>query len=161
MDRFSLPTQHVKAGTEYLASLRKLGLDPEGLMWAYDQTVDEFVLVLITAHFDFAGPHEIYRLLTRAYNASATPADITPFIVRLHSPKQAIVPELRKAYGWQVEVKPVHEMAQGVDLKITLTVGDLSFLREWIYVMREQKMAPADRNRRWNRFRDHVEKLAA
>lgn len=161
MDRYTLSPEHVTAGHEYLASLRKLGLDPEGLMWARDETIDEFVLVLITTHFDYAGPLEIYRLLTRAYNASATPSEIAPFIVRLHSPKQVIVTELRKAYGWQIEIRPVHEMAKHIDLKVRLSAGDLSFMSEWIYVLRETKLPPVERNRRWNRFRDQVERLAA
>ncbi|WP_162561287.1 hypothetical protein [Methylobacterium terrae] len=74
----TLPTGHLKAGAEYLSALRGLGLDPEGLLWAHDRTVQDFVLVLVTAQFDAVGPLELYRLLTHAYNAAATPQAVSP-----------------------------------------------------------------------------------
>lgn len=162
MASYTLPPDHLSAGADYLAALRNLGLDPEGLLWAYDRTINEFVLVLITGQFDFVGPTEIYQTLTRAYNAAATPEAISPFIVRLHSPGQEIVRELRTAYGWDIRVDPIGpDVPSGLDVKVTAEVGDISFQVDWVYHLRQRKIAPAERARRWRRFKGNVEALAA
>jgi hypothetical protein len=156
----ALPADYLKAGADYLAALRKLGLDPEGLLWAYDRTISEFALVLITSQFDHVGPTEIYRSLTAAYNLAATPSEISPFIVRLHSPKQAIVTELRRAYGWDVRVDSLDDKFTPV-IQYSMDVGDLNFAIDWVYQIRDRKLAPAERARRWQRFQRNVEALAA
>ena len=161
MASLALPPDHLTAGADYLAALRKLGLDPEGLLWAYDRTVSEFVLVLITGQFDFVGPTEIYQTLTRAYNVAATPATISPFIVRLHSPAQDIVRELRVAYGWDIRVDSLQPDPSGITVDIHLNVGDLTFELPWVYHLRQRKIAPAERARRWRQFKGNVEALAA
>src|SRR5947209_5983531 len=83
-----------EAGADYLKAVRALGLDPDALLWAYDTVIKKHVLVLVTDMFDFRGPYEVSQLLFQAYNNAGTPREIDPFIVRLHSPKHTIVPEL-------------------------------------------------------------------
>lgn len=161
MAGYTLPPDHLGAGRDYLAALKKLGLQPEGLLWAYDRTVSEFVLVLVTGQFDFVGPTAIYETLTRAYNLAATPAAISPFILRLHSPRQEIVRELRTAYGWDIRVDPLTPDPPGITVDIELNAGDLTFRVEWVYHLRERKIAPAERARRWRTFQGNVAKLAA
>ena len=161
MASYTLPPDHLSAGADYLAALRNLGLDPEGLLWAYDRTISEFALVLITGQFDFVGPTEIYQTLTRAYNVAATPEAISPFIVRLHSPAQEIVRELRVAYGWDIRVDPLEAAPPDLKVDIQLNVGDLTFELAWVYHLRQRKIAPAERARRWRRFKGNVEALAA
>lgn len=162
MAGYTLPPDHLNTGADYLSALQKLGLDPEGLLWAYDRTLKEFVLVLVTGQFDFVGPTAIYETLTKAYNLAATPEAISPFIVRLHSPQQAIVRELRTAYGWDIRVDPFRPTdPPGLSVDIALSAGDLTFRIEWVYHLRERKVAPAERARRWRRFQGNVEKLAA
>lgn len=161
MAGYTLPPDHLNAGGDYLAALKKLGLQPEGLLWAYDRTVSEFVLVLVTGQFDFVGPTAIYETLTRAYNLAATPAAISPFILRLHSPQQEIVRELRTAYGWDIRVDALTPAPHPVSIDIELNAGDLTFRVEWVYHLREFKVAPMERARRWRRFQSNVSKLAA
>jgi hypothetical protein len=158
----ALPSGRLEAGSDFLAALKKLGLEPDGLLWAYDTTFDEFVLVMITAQFDFVGPRAIYELLTTAYKLEATPQAVSPFIVRIHSPNQQVVTELRKAYGWDIRVDPIVER-EGVHAWATveLKVGDLTFQMDWVYFIRDKKVRPVERSRRWARFQRTVEALAA
>ena len=155
MDRFSLPADHLRAGAEYLSALRELGLEPDGLLWAWDDTISEFAFVLVTSQLDHVGPLGIYRLLTLAYNVSATPQEISPFVVRLHSPKQLIFQRIHKALNLHIRIEP------GEIFQIGSKAGDLSFKSEWIYVLQPRRMRPAERVRRWNRFRERAERLAA
>jgi hypothetical protein len=164
MDRSSLPAGYLESGEEYLLALRKLGLDPDGLLWAHDKTMNEFVLVLITSQFDFVGPLEIYRLLTRAYNLAATPKEISPFIVRIHSPQQHIARKLQEVYGMRVAFHGPDGWFKPEDQKgatITIGVGDLEFQTGWIYVLNPKKLKTGERVRKWARFKRNVEALAA
>jgi hypothetical protein len=154
----SLPPGYLKAGADYLNALKGLGLKPEALFWAQDRTINEFVLVLITSHFDFKGPREIYRLLTMAYNHAATPATISPFIVRLHSPKQLISQQVLEA-EWS---------ASSNNIVMTLNRGDLTYQDKWIYTAKYKtgaakvkKLTPIERSKQWNKFKSNVERLAA
>ena len=85
-----LSPERVIAGSDFLSALLKLGLDPEGLFWAYDLSVDEPAIVLTTSFYDQVGPLEINKLLFKAYNQAITPTSISPFLVRLQSPTDSI-----------------------------------------------------------------------
>lgn len=153
-----LPPGYLEAGRDFWDALKHLGLIPEALFWGQDKTIGEFVLVLITSHFDTNGPKEIYRLLTRAYNLAATPAAISPFIIRLHSPLQTIS-------------QAILEGKYSIDGDLayfTLERGDLVYRDKWIYTakykngsVKVKKLSPIDRSRQWNRFKANVERLAA
>jgi hypothetical protein len=154
----SLPSGYLKAGADYLKALRTLGLEPEALLWAKDRTINEFALVLITSHFDFKGPREIYRLLTLAYNRAATPATISPFIIRLHSPRQVISQQILES-EWSTS---------GTFAIMTLNRGDLTYQDKWIYTAKYKKGAvkvrrlnSVERSKQWNKFKSNVERLAA
>jgi hypothetical protein len=153
-----LPSGYLEAGQDFFGALKRLGLVPEALFWAQDKTIDEFVLVLITSHFDTKGPKEIYRLLTQAYNLAATPATISPFIVRLHSPSQAISEAILHS----------EFSTSGNFAYFTLNRGDLTYRDKWIYTakykngsVKVKKLSPIDRSRQWKRFKENVERLAA
>ena len=62
----------MRAGRDYLASLQKLGLDPECLFWAHDAAVGRHVLVLVTALYDHVGPLALSRMLFSAYEQAAS-----------------------------------------------------------------------------------------
>jgi hypothetical protein len=160
----ALPAGFIEAGQNYLDSLRRLRFEPDGLFWAWDKTVEEFVLVLVTRHFDYSGPYEIFRLLTLAYNQSATPKEISPFIVRLHSPEQAIIRNLM--------VLDAHDEDGKRSENITGRgqIADIEYVNHWVYkwptVMYDQKKKPGrpegmKRSREFSRFRKEVERLAA
>ena len=99
MDPKDLGIDRYDAGRDFQEALAKLGLDPEALFWAYDHVLDQFVLVIVTAFFDYAGPLALSERLFEAYRAAATPASIDPFILRLHSPAQRIFRDLSVHLG--------------------------------------------------------------
>ena len=153
-----LPSGYLEAGRDFWDALKHLGLVPEALFWAQDKSIGEFALVLITSHFDREGPKEIYRLLTQAYNLAATPATISPFIIRLHSPSQAISEAILES-----------EYSTSADFAyFTLDRGDLTYRDKWIYTakyrngsVKIKKLSPVERSRQWKRFKENVERLAA
>lgn len=163
MDRTSLPPGSIEAGRAYDAALRALGLKPDGLLWAWDKTIEHYVLVLLTEHFDFAGPLRIYETLTRAYNTSVTPSEISPFIVRVHSPRQAFIQNLPIA-----DVGPVGG-GRSEDMVLTTDTSTLTFTNHWVYYWPEslgnrglvRRREPTARNREWARFERNVMKRAA
>jgi hypothetical protein len=161
MDRDSLPAGYLEAGQEYLSALRKLGLDPDGLFWARDATMGEFVLVLITSQVDFVGPLEIYRLLTRAYNLAATPAAISPFIVRIHSPAQHIVERISNVWGARLKFHGSEGWFEAERSLVHVGIEDLQFHFAWVYAFNPKKLKTGDRVRKWARFKRNVEALAA
>ena len=165
MDTRTVTDEHLGAGAEYLRALCRLGLNPDGLFWAEDKSVGHPVLVLITSFFDHAGPYEISKRLLAAYNHAATPSSISPFIVRLHSPEQAIARQLDNAISMRIRLIGTttsgEPMLAPADVRIL--AGGLSFKREWIYKFALPSRLPksTELSRRWQRFDRNVEKLAA
>ena len=154
----TLPAGFIEAGQRYDKSLKALGLKADGLFWAWDKTLGDFVLVLVTRHFDHAGPLELFRLLTRAYNLSATPTEISPFVVRVHSPDQEIIRNLLTIDAHDSQGKRVEYMtARG-------EIADIEYVNHWVYYWpnsKSKKPNPVARSREWHRFKDNIEKLAA
>lgn len=164
MDPVELDLTRQKAGSEYLAALRKLGLRPDALFWGFDKIEDRFVLILVTDMIDLKGPLAVADLLFKTYNASATPKDVDPFIVRLHSPEHALMRQFEPFRDPRVRLtSPTNPNAIAPDTRITAVVfGDIEFRPEWTYHFD----LPPKRNsvellRRWNRFERNVDRLAA
>jgi len=86
VDSRPVPTEYLTAGQEYLDALVSLGLTPAYLGWGWDTIERQWSLALVTSVVDAGGPLALNRLLFRAYNAKATPNQISPFIVRIFSP---------------------------------------------------------------------------
>lgn len=150
----TLEEPRIEAGRQYLAALQKLGLDPEALFWA-EQDSGGFVLVLLTGFFDYVGPLEVSRVLFKAYNASATPKEIDPFIVRLHSPKQTIGKLIRNNLNYAIGPGITYR-----DLK--LTFADLKIWETGIIKHPSGKHSNvAMLGRKWKKIEGNVERLAA
>jgi hypothetical protein len=171
VDQKDLGVERYDAGQDYLAALRVLRLEPDALFWAFDKGIEQFVLVLVTTLFDFAGPLALTQLLFDAYNAAATPKEIDPFIIRLHSPKHALY---RAAQGHiatrfdQADLKGAAldraTIAGDVNPSIiaAFQVGDLESFGPWVYKGTPKVRARAlDPERRWNRFERAVHAVAA
>ena len=167
---------HMEAGAAYLAALRKLGLDPECLLWAEDEVVGQTVLVLVTTQFDRVGPLEVSKLLFKAYNLAGTPKEISPFILRLHSPEQALIQEMDRARlgdlvnrRLSVRVAPIMEagrlppLAEAGPAEINIAAGGMKFRLDWVYKWQipAKKANAVDLRRRWQKFAQNVDKLAA
>ena len=167
---------HMQAGADYLAALQNLGLDPECLFWAEDEVVGHPVLVLVTRQFDRAGPLSLSRLLFKAYNAAATPREIDPFVLRLHSPEQAIIQQM-VADGMQDFVRnppsvmaapimyPGHQPRRedAVPAKVVIEAGGMKFQPDWVYKWSIPSKKPSSvfMSKQWRRFTENVDRLAA
>ncbi|MBO0140755.1 hypothetical protein JZX87_06175 [Agrobacterium sp. Ap1] len=186
MDSENLSPALLRAGQEYLASLRRLRLNPEGLLWArVNETqmvkdsatgmqfdaggLGEWHLVLVTGAIDEAGPSALNELLFKAYDASATPKEISPFIVEVMSAKSPFVSQLLIALN-----NPVGPIAitsgttggksyrQDIDpYEGQQMVAGLWFDRKWIYHLTGLHARHAERKRSWKDFKQSVNALAA
>lgn len=160
-----LEENHLIAARDYGAALRNLGMDIDGLMWVYDSLEHRHVLLLITDFFDQRGPLEVSEMLFKAYNASATPQEIDPFIVRLHSINHTRSEEiLAHASGdWLANVFDRDGTPKIKNLGYTsITVGGLEIRPEWVlFANRPQNRSSVEVNRRWKRFARNVEAIAA
>lgn len=161
-----LEMKHRQAGAEYLSAIQRLGLNPDALLWAFDEVVGSFVLVLVTSFFDLKGPYEISKLLFKAYNAFATPQEIDPFVIQLHSPNHAIVESLiRWAEGGTVQkINPRTLTLEGPKAEILQrSQGGLTVNKDWIYKLALPQAKPYSMAlvNRWNRFQRNVDRLAA
>ncbi|TRC92180.1 hypothetical protein FJV76_32285 [Mesorhizobium sp. WSM4303] len=167
MDTPAIDERFLIAGQEYGDALAELGLDPHALFWAYDRDEKRHVLVLITDFFDFKGPLEISRQLFRAYNASATPQEIDPFVVRLHSVNQMVGGSLNNfvSGGWTFnKMDKVTGKPDGLPMEFeAFAQHGLEIKKGW--VIRHRKIGPARKSvelgRRWDRFTRNVDKVAA
>ncbi len=161
-----LEERYLKAGHEFADALKKLGLDPLALLWIYDFDIRRHVLVLVTDFFDLKGPLEISRYLFRAYNASATPKEIDPFLVRLHSPDQAVSKTL---LGIAMENADLYAefgvVGQSKDLIAKIdgfSAEGAAMKQSWVVKpYKHRKRNSVELGRHWARFTQNVDKLAA
>ncbi len=164
MDPVELDLTRREAGSEYLTALQTLGLRPDALFWGFDKVEDRFVLMLVTDMVDLKGPLAVADLLFQAYNASATPKEIDPFVVRLHSPEHALMRQFEPFRDPRVRISsPTNPHAFFPDTRVTgVTFGDVEFRSEWIYRFDlPPKRKSVELLRRWNRFARNVDQLAA
>ena len=172
MDQRDLGIARYDAGADYLAALRRLKLEPEALFWAYDRTLEQFVLVIVTSLFDFAGPLALMRLLFDAYNAAATPKEVDPFILRLHSPKHALYRAAQPHIGARFDMadlkgRPLDRATIAGEVTpraiASFRAGDLESFGTWVYKSTpiSLKARTTDAERRWRRFESAVHALAA
>jgi hypothetical protein len=172
VDQKDLGVERYDAGRNYLAALRHLRLEPEALFWAYDKSIGQLVLVLVTSLFDFAGPLALTKLLFDAYNAAATPEEIDPFVVRLHSPKHALYRAAQNRIGDRFDRANLKGAALDratISGEITppvvvfLQAGDLESFGTWVYksTARSTAKPKMEQERRWKHFERAVHAVAA
>jgi hypothetical protein len=160
-----------EGGAKYLRSIERLGLRPDALFWAYDKTVDKFVLVLVTDEYDYVGPMALSKTLFEAYNKAATPIEIDPFIVRMHSPRQWIIKEIGKFLPFKASfvrvTSPDGKPIEGVDQAefvgpMVVNASDLEVSSDWVYRFEKpKKPKTVELARRWRRFTQNVSRVAA
>jgi hypothetical protein len=163
MDSRPVPPQYLKAGGDYLEALRELGLNPNFLGWGWETAAEQWLLVLVTSIIDAGGPLALNRLLFQAYNAEATPKEISPFIVRVFSTE--IIPNdfymlgeknlrIDTVNGKKRQMPAIQNIQRtflGVDLEMVNSYQNLPI----------KKLKYHERRNAWNRFKHNVEKLAA
>ncbi|OLP56845.1 hypothetical protein BJF92_12300 [Rhizobium rhizosphaerae] len=166
MDTHSLDKALLECGHKYVDALEHLGMKPECAFWAYDEELEQFFLVLITSMFDYAGPLKLAEKLFKAYNSHGLPAEIDPFQVRLHSPKQTIYRNIAPLLTQRItgadfalENPHVNIPESLLSQPIAIRSDGLYVHPDWIY-----RFAPVKRNevgRQWNKFVTRVDSLAA
>lgn len=176
MDSRPVPPGYLKAGQDYLDALVSLGLIPAFLGWGWNIALSEWNLVLVTSILDAGGPLGLNRLLFRAYNAKATPKEISPFIVRVFSPEMILGGA--KAQFWLLGE---HNLTvQGVPGKVkdprslepqkvqniqqTFMGIELEMINSYQTLPGAVDRALAgyhERHKQWRQFKSNVERLAA
>jgi hypothetical protein len=156
-------SQYLKAGADYLEALRGLGLNPNFLGWGWETAADRWVLVLVTSIIDAGGPLALNRLLFHAYNAEATPKEISPFVVRVFSSeivkddfyllgqKGLTVNAVNGKKRDPIKVENVQRTFLGIELEQINSYQNLP----------NKKLKYHDRRRAWQKFKSNVERLAA
>jgi hypothetical protein len=164
MDSRPVSAEYLKAGGDYLDSLRTLGLTPNFLGWGWDISAGQWVLVLVTSIINAGGPLALNKLLFQAYSAKATPKEISPFIVRIFSPE--IIPNEfyflgeKNLRAHKVNEKPNIDLPPIRNFQLTFMDIELEMVNS--YQNRPvRKLKYQERRRLWDRFKSNVERLAA
>lgn len=186
MDSEDLSTTLLKAGEEYLAALRRLHLEPDGLLWARENEVrtsedpdgktetnnlGDWHLVLVTSTIDVAGPLAMNALLFKAYNLSATPQEISPFIVDVMSTNSGFVRELVESLREHDDMRAglgIFGFGDGENARSfaefvpnQALVDGLWFNKKWIYHLTNYKPKEVAGEKAWRDFKRSVNALAA
>lgn len=146
----------LEAGAAYLKALRLLGLEPDGLFWARDEIERSLVLVLVTRYFDIVGPAALSSLLFKAYNAAATPREIDPFVVRIHSPDHRMIKGFISAMDDFVKRKIAK-----ITPDATISTGTLTVPLGEAYIWKDVRRPKIDLMRKWGFISRKVDNLAA
>ncbi len=162
MDPVRIDVERKEAGRAYLAALQKLGLDPEGLFWARDNFDNRLILILVTRYFDIVGPTALSNLLFKAYNAAATPKEIDPFIVDLHSPDHHMIRTMIEALDkFKEQVIDTHKMKKSELADAFLSTETISIPLAEVYVWKDIRRPTVDLLRKWGFIERKVDELAA
>ena len=179
-----LSPELLKAGQEYLQALQRLHLDPEGLLWARvnelpsrdderDTSMTEWGkegdwhLVLITSAIDEAGPLALQRLLFKAYNHSATPKEISPFIVEVMSSKSPFMEHLVQLFSrlekpsGMLTMNKHSQLIEGWPTNMKAMVSGLWLDSKWVYQLQGTTVKDRKPWHAWQSFRKSVDALAA
>ncbi|MGA3311124.1 MAG: hypothetical protein ABSD08_21330 [Xanthobacteraceae bacterium] len=174
MDSRPVPPKYLTGGQEYLDALVSLGLIPAFLGWGWDPSVSQWMLVLATSIVDAGGPLALNRLLFRAYNAKATPKEISPFIVRIFSPELIQMSGDRQFWllgEKNATVNPVPGKSNPEARPTKITNVQKTFMGLELEMINSYQTLPGAvdkalagyhaRHHDWQRFRRNVERLAA
>ena len=158
----ALPAKYLSAGAEYLQALSALSLHPSFLGWGWETSAKQWVLVLVTSIVDAGGPLALNDLLFKAYNARATPKEISPFLVRVFSPE--IVPDDLLLIGEKnltvVAAKDKNTASKVLNISKAFLGIELEMTNSY-QTLPQRKRKFLERRKEWDRFKASVERLAA
>ena len=151
--------RRLKAGREYLAALRKLGFNPDAVLWAGVGGIaaeGAMELLIVTTWADNIGSKAVYDLLFEAYDASATPKEIDPFTVSLFSPQTQVAVDLSNA------VKTI-KSEQNPEIRPMIVLGMVDYytIPSWIISYKVSKSTRFEDARKFHAFQRNVANLAA
>jgi hypothetical protein len=150
-----LPLSYMDSGREYEASLRKLGLRPDGLAWGWDGIEQGFFLFLIWGGVDIVGPLSVGEVLFKAYNHSALPKEIDPFRVMAVGPKHAVAAAMIDSWH-DKDTKYLRNTPSPDPEKYWV-----HFQKDWTISMLRKPHKSLDIKADWRRFTQRVNALAA
>ena len=165
MDSQPVSAEYLKAGQDYLTALRRLGLHPLFLGWGREIASNQWLLVMVTSIVDAGGPFELNKLLFKAYNAEATPKEISPFIVRVYSPE--VAPDTLYALGGKsLKIVNNKELEDKISISnMQFVFHDVAYEMINAYAIPHRKKVPKPKYQatlaEWQKFKRNVEKLAA
>lgn len=143
----------MKAAQKLDDALLSLGFDADFVCWAYDPELEQHVLVLITDFFDHCGPLDISRAIFKAYGLPGFPQEIDPFSIRLHGSSQPAAERLLRAIDGEEDAPtPEDVFVLGEDIVIE---------GRWLVSRRKHDRTAIELTRRWKRFSNNVDRLAA
>lgn len=161
----TVPAGHLEAGQGYLEALAKLGLKPNFAGWGWDLASERWLLVLVTSIVDAGGPLALNKLLFKAYNANATPKEISPFIVRVFSPdivpSQLYLMTEEKIVISEHNGRRVDPPIEVTDINHNLLGIEVELSNVYKFGKPRRNAGYMDRRQAWERFRRNVEELAA
>lgn len=152
MDIPAIPLTLIDAAREYDTSLRKLGLRAEGVAWGYDMEERGFLLFVIWSGVDRYGPLALNKLLFKAYNASALPQKIDPFVVTVLSPSHRLAEAMMEhATDSMMRYGRIPDPEKAA----------VHFQADWVVHMQRKRRSSLEIVKDWKRFTERVERLAA
>lgn len=158
MDAPELSPKLLDAGADYLSSLDRLGLKVDGLWWVYDFNEKAFLLWLVWAGVERYGPLEIQQRLFAAYNASALPKAVDPFIVHVMDPRSSLVKSARAAYNDPSLQSLQFGMRAHEGSEISPT---FELQKKWVYRFNKKRQTSLEQSKNWNRFDQKIMQLAS
>jgi hypothetical protein len=159
----AVSAEYLSASRDYLAALQRLGLRPLFLGWGLETETERWVLGVVTSIVEAGGPLALNRLLFKAYNAKATPKDISPFIVRVYSPE--IAPnEFYLLADKDIKINSVNQEVKDIgvsNVQFDFLGVHYERINACIIPRRVQRPKYHETREEWQRFKRNVEKLAA
>lgn len=166
MDSQPVSAEYLRAGEDYLAALRRLGLNPLFLGWGREVDTEQWLLVMVTSIIDAGGPLALNKLLFKAYNAEATPKAISPFIVRVYSPDVA-PSQFKTLTAKDVQITHINgPPVEGVAVSnFMFMFHDVAYEMINAYALPPAGAVPKPsyhaKRSEWQKFKRNVERLAA
>lgn len=162
----ALPAGYLEAGRDYLAALNGLGLYPEFFGWGQQPATKKWLIVMVTSALEIAGPLALSEILFKAYNANATPKQISPFIVRAFGRSSLPAQRFIDTGNFIPSTGYIVGQPDNKVKSVAFEVGDLKVFSETSYRVQNRTLKGKLRTKRqnefeWERFKERVERLAA
>ncbi|WP_156648329.1 hypothetical protein [Methylobacterium sp. Leaf108] len=164
-----LSLDQINSGKLFLLNLKSLGMNPEGMGWAWDKDAEAHTLLLFTSVFDRLGPHEIYDLLFLAYRKQLTTPDVPPTRIYVTSPKTTLYQCMAQLYN-RITVFD-HVVSETLDRGTLRGMDAVTFSADQtqnfqifgggIYLLEGAKPSKASISGQAKKFRENIIKRAA
>lgn len=152
-------------GLAFHAAISKLGFSPDVLAWAMVE--HEWQLVMVTSLADRVGALDLYETFFRAQDWGAIPADFDLLRLSIYSPKSEVGIDFESFLSSVVDADGRLATPHGTKSHVergAFVIGLLDPLvidGRGVYAIQKSGFSADQDLRRWKRFSQNVEKLAA